>query len=218
MSTAIIGVGNIGKAVATHLVAGGEDVIVAASTQANAEKLADELGGSASAATVTDAVERADTVILAVWHDPMKELVQQLGSALDGKIVVDPSNPIAASEDGQYARTLPDDVSAASIIADLLHPGAHLVKAFGTLGADALASNANRSPDRAVLFYASDGETADRVVERLISTAGFDPVKVGGLDQATRLEMFGDLHQYGALNGEVLNAERARAAVKRAPA
>jgi len=213
MSTAIIGVGNIGKALATHLVAAGEDVILAASTHAKAENLADELGGSTSAATVADAIEQADSVIFAVWLDVMKELIRQHGSALDGKVAIDPSNPIAAGADGQYSRTLPDDVSAASTIAELLPRGARLVKAFGTLGADALADNANRSPDRAVLFYATDDETADGVVQRLISAAGFEPVKVGGLDSAVRIEMFGDLHQFGGLNGELLNAEQARAAV-----
>jgi predicted dinucleotide-binding enzyme len=213
MPTAIIGVGSIGKAVASELVAGGEKVVLAANTQAKADALAGELGSSASAATVTGAVEQADTVIFAVWPDAMKELVQQLGSALEGKVVIDPSNPIAVSADGQYSRTLPDDVTAVSVIAAMLPPGAHLAKAFGTLSADALASSANRTPDRVALIYLTDDEAADAVVQRLISAAGFDPVTAGGLDQAGRVEMFGDLHQFGGLNGALLTLEEARAAI-----
>jgi predicted dinucleotide-binding enzyme len=103
--------------------------------------------------------------------------------------------------------------SAASVIAGLLPGDAPLVKAFGTLGAAALASSANRRPRRAVLFYATDDEAAAATVERLITTAGFDAVKAGGLSDATRIEVSGDLHQHGGLNGNVVDADEARAAV-----
>jgi 8-hydroxy-5-deazaflavin:NADPH oxidoreductase len=58
MSTAIIGVGNIGKAVATHLTDGGEPVVLAAGTPGEAEQLARDLGPSASAAGVADAIDQ----------------------------------------------------------------------------------------------------------------------------------------------------------------
>jgi 8-hydroxy-5-deazaflavin:NADPH oxidoreductase len=67
--------------------------------------------------------------------------------------------------------------------------------AFGTLPADLLESSSNQSPKRAVLFYATDDDRAGREVERLIRTAGFEPVKAGGLGQSTRLEVGGDLHE-----------------------
>ena len=73
MSTAIIGVGNIGKAVATHLAAGGETVVLAAGTPAQAGQLARDLGPSASAAGVADAIDRADAVIFAVWLNVLEE-------------------------------------------------------------------------------------------------------------------------------------------------
>jgi 8-hydroxy-5-deazaflavin:NADPH oxidoreductase len=211
MSTAIIGVGNIGGAVATHLTAGGETVVLAAQTTASAEQLARKLRDKASAAGVEDAIEQAEAVIFAVWFDATKELVRQYASALDGKVVVDPSNPVAPDDNGGFSRTLPDGVSAGSVIAQLLPPGAHFVKAFGTLAAGSLVTGANRSPERAVLFYATDDDRAASVVERLISAAGFDPVKVGGVDQAIRIEMFGDLHDFGGLNGRMVTVEEARA-------
>jgi 8-hydroxy-5-deazaflavin:NADPH oxidoreductase len=132
---------------------------------------------------------------------------------LRGKIVVDPSNPIRPDGNGGLARTLADGQSAASVIAGLLPADAHLVKAFGSLGAEALASGANRKPRRAVLFYATDDERAAATIERLIATAGFDAVRAGGLGDAIRIEVFGDLHQFGGLNGNVVEAEEARAAV-----
>jgi predicted dinucleotide-binding enzyme len=45
------------------------------------------------------------------------------------------------------------------------------------------------------LFYATDDEGAAASAERLITTAGFDAVMAGGLSDATRIEVAGDLHQ-----------------------
>ena len=64
---------------------------------------------------------------------------------------------------------------------------------------------------RSTLFYATDDDTAASTVERLISAAGFDPVKAGGVREAIRIEMFGDLHQFGGLNGRLVTAEEAQA-------
>jgi hypothetical protein len=129
-------------------------------------------------------------------------------------VVVDPSNPIGVDENGAVIRTLPEDQSAGSLVAAMLPTGAHYVKAFGTLGADSLASAANREPRRAVLFYATDDEAAAAAIERLISAAGFEPLKVGGVAEAGRIEVpGGDLHQNGGLNGQLLDLDQARAAV-----
>jgi 8-hydroxy-5-deazaflavin:NADPH oxidoreductase len=217
MSTAIIGVGNIGKAVATHLTDGGETVVLAASTPSQAEQLARELGTSAYAADVADAIDGADAVIFAVWLDVLEGLVRQNATRLSGKVVIDPSNPIAPDGKGGFKRTLPDGVSAGSVIAGLLPSGAHFVKAFGTVGAEKLANAANRSPERAVLFYATDDDVAASTAERLIAAAGFAPVKAGGLDQAIRIEMFGDLHDFGGLNGKLLTVAEAGALLAGAP-
>jgi predicted dinucleotide-binding enzyme len=213
MSTAIIGTGNIGSAIARHLVAGGESVVVAARDESRANALADELGPNARAASVENAIAGADTVVLALWLDNMREVIPQQAHLLDGRVVVDPSNPIAFDANGQINRTLPDDQSAGSIVSALLPAGAHYVKAFGTLAAEALAGSANREP-RAALFYATDDDTAATTVERLIRTAGFDPLKVGGVAAAGRIEApGGDLHQFG-FNGDIIDLEQARAALE----
>jgi len=213
MATAIIGVGQIGSAVARNLVQGGEDVVLAAKEDEHAAKLASELGDHASSASVGDAIAEADAVVLAIWLHQIKELVPSYADALTGKVVIDPSNPIGF-ENGQVSRTLPEDQSSASVVASLLPAGAHYVKAFGTLGAASLASAANRSPRRAVLFYATDDDVAAGSVEELIAAAGFDPVRAGGLGDAQRLEVpGGDLHEQGGLGGKLLDVDEARAAI-----
>jgi predicted dinucleotide-binding enzyme len=213
MATAIIGTGNIGGALARHLVRGGEPVVLAAKDKANAAALAQELGELARAASVEGAIAEADAIVFAVWLDTTKELIATHARLLENKIVIDPSNPLGFDESGQMIRTLPEGQSAGSVIAALLPAGAHYVQAFGTLGADALASAAHREPQSAVLFYATDDDAAATTIEGLIYAAGFDPLKAGGVADAGRIEMpGGDLHQAG-LNGALLNLDEARAAV-----
>jgi predicted dinucleotide-binding enzyme len=66
--------------------------------------------------------------------------------------------------------------------------------AFGSMSADLFKSSSNRSPEPAVLFYVTDDDRASEEVERLIRTAGFEPMRVGGIEQSSRLEVGGDLH------------------------
>jgi 8-hydroxy-5-deazaflavin:NADPH oxidoreductase len=218
MTTAIIGVGKIGGAVARHLVGGGESVVLAAKEKSDAEALAGELGQLARAASVEDAIADGDAVVFAVWLDTMRELIPRHARLLEGKVVVDPSNPIGFDENGHSFRTLPEAQSAGSVVAALLPASAHYVKAFGTLVGDALATGARREPRRAVLFYATDDDIAATMVERLIRDAGFDPMKAGGAADAGRIEVpGGDLYQLGR-NGQLADLDQARAMLGEVPA
>jgi len=78
------------------------------------------------------------------------------GKTMVGKVVADPSNPVAPNGKGGFDKIIPVDQSSGEIVAGLLPPGAALVKAFGVVAADSLGSGANRKPERAVLFYATD--------------------------------------------------------------
>src|SRR5437868_3255244 len=100
MTTAIIGIGNIGGPLARHLARGGERVVLAAKDEANAAALAQELGELARAASVEEALAAADAVVFAVWLDTIKELISKHTDLLAGKVVVDPSNPIGFDENG----------------------------------------------------------------------------------------------------------------------
>ena len=213
LTTALIGVGNTGSALARHLVAGDEPVVLAAKDESHAEALAQQLAPLARASSVAYAIASAKVVVFAVWLDTITELIAKDGGLLDGKVIVDPSNPLGFNATGQMFRTLPDDQSAGSIGASLLPAGAHYVKALGTLSAETLAGNADRTPHRAVLFHATDDDEAAATAERLIRAAGFDPFKVGSVAAALRIEMpGGDLHQYG-MNDELLDLDEARTAI-----
>jgi len=206
LTTAIIGVGNLGGTVARHLVEGKERVVLAAQDKTHAETLAEELGPNASAAPVEDAIAGADVVVLATWLAQTKEYVPALASLLEDQVVVDPSNPIG-SENGQMFRTLPEGESSGSVVAGLLPASAHYVKAFGTLGADQLATGSDSEP-RIVLFYATDDEVAEATAQRLIRAAGFEPLKVGGVSDAGRIE-----GPDGEFQGRILDLDEAQAAI-----
>jgi len=211
MTTAIIGVGTIGTIVARNLVQGGERVILANRDKSKADKLAAELGDLATSAEVADAIAQSDVVVLALYLDVMRFFIPEFGEKLVGKIVVDPSNPVGPDGKGGIKRTLPADQSSGQVVAHMLPNGAKFVKAFGTLSAESLVSASRRVPERAVLFYATDDAGAGEAVARLITAAGFDPVKVGGVDQSIRIEVGGDLAQFGGLKGKLLTVAEAEA-------
>ena len=192
MTTAIIGAGRIGSALAAILVRGGEDVVLASRSPGHAQAVAGQAG--ARAATVEDAIAAADVVILAVWFDVARELLARYGSTLRGKIIVDPSSPVAPDSDGGFTKILPEGESAGQVLAALAPPGARFVKAFGTQSADTLAGSSGRQP-RAAQFYATDDQAAGAAVADLIRAAGYVPVLVGGIGQSIRIEAFGDLHE-----------------------
>jgi predicted dinucleotide-binding enzyme len=122
--------------------------------------------------------------------------MDEIADALTSEVVVVPSNPLFSTDaHGKVARVLPDGQSSGEVVAGWLPAGTRLAMAFGTLSADRLESARHRSPDAAVLFYATDDDHAGKEVERLIRTAGFDPAKAGGLEQSSRLEVGGDLHE-----------------------
>jgi 8-hydroxy-5-deazaflavin:NADPH oxidoreductase len=79
-------------------------------------------------------------------------------------------------------------------VAGWLPTGARFALAFGTMSGELFGSSSHRLPEPAVLFYATNDDRAGEEVERLIRTAGFEPAKVGGIEQSGRLEVGGDLH------------------------
>jgi len=195
MATAIIGTGGLGSAVAHVLAAGGEALHLSSADTESARKLASSIGGSVVAANDNrDALQGAEAVILALRFSDLKSVIEEVADVLDDKIVVVPSNPVTLDPRGKVVRVLPEGQSSGEVVAGWLPAGAPLAMAFGSMSAGLFESSSNRSPEPAVLFYVTDDDRAGRGVERLIRSAGFDPVKVGGVDQSTRLEVGGDLH------------------------
>ncbi len=210
-TVAIIGIGNIGSRLAANFAVGGQDFLLAGRDLEAARELAAGLGGHAEAVSVDEAVDRAGVLVIAVWLDAFRQLIAQYGERLAGKVIVDPANPVGPDDAGGYRKVIGEQESSGQILAGLLPAGARLVKAFGTLSAGSLSAAARQQPDRAVQFYAADDAAAGDLVAGLIRAGGYEPVRVGGLDQSIRIEMFGDLHEYGALGRVVTKTEALKA-------
>ncbi|MBL0744694.1 NADPH-dependent F420 reductase [Chryseolinea lacunae] len=203
---AVIGLGNIGKVVASNLAKGKREVIVASHRREDAEAIAKELGSLVRATDVASAIQEADIVVMAVWFSTIQELFAQYATELQGKIVVDPSNPIAPDGNGGFKKIIGAQESAGQILAGLLPKGTKLVKALGSLGAASLSAAAHKRPAN-VLFYATDHSDVSATIEELVVDSGFEPVRLGGIDQSIRMEVFGELHEFGALGKPVTKAE-----------
>jgi predicted dinucleotide-binding enzyme len=194
MTTAIIGTGGLGSVIARQLASGGETLRLSSADKESARTLAARIGRAAVvAADNRDALQGASAVILALRFTVLKSVIDEIAGPLTGKLVVVPSNPVTADAHGNVSRVLPKGQSSGKVVAGWLPAGARLAMAFGTMSAGLFESAGNRSPEPAVLFYASD-DRAGEEVERLIRTAGFEPVKAGGIGQSGRLEVGGDLH------------------------
>jgi len=204
---AVIGLGSIGTVVATNLVKGHRSIIVADRTIEKANVLAQKLGNLAQPTSISAAIKEADIVVLAVWFNAIKELFNTYATELQGKIIVDPSNPIAPDEKGGFKKIIDKDQSSGQILSSLLPKNAKLAKALGTLGAASLANAAFQQPEKAVEFYATDDKSINTEIEELIRDSGFEPVSIGNLDQSIRIEVFGDLHEFGALGKAVTRLE-----------
>jgi 8-hydroxy-5-deazaflavin:NADPH oxidoreductase len=195
MTTAVIGTGTLGSVIARLLASGGETLRLSSADNRSARTLAADIGPAAVVAGENrDALQGADAVVLALRFTALKGVIDEIAHRLTDELLVIPSNPLAVDARGHVSRLLPDGQSSGEVLAGWLPAGARLAMAFGTLSADILTSSSGRSPERAVLFYVTDDDRAGEGVERLIRTAGFEPVKAGGLKQTGRLEVGGDLH------------------------
>ena len=179
MKVAIIGAGNVGKALGTSITRAGHDVTFAAKNPDNAVTAAREIGAS-SARTNTDAVRDADVVILAIPYLGASEAVAaEIRDAVAGKAVIDVTNPMRLD----YSGPAISDGSAAEEFQKLL-PDSSVVKAFNTIFA---ANQAN--PTREIDGYvAADDEKAKQTVISLVDSMGFTALDVGPLSSARFLE------------------------------
>ena len=178
MQIAIIGAGNVGRALATSLTRAGHDVTVSAVHPEHARETAAESGATA-AANNQEAVSGADLVVLAVPASAFDTLAGELGSQIAGKVVVDVSNRPTPNADGP----------ATSIAEELQTklPAAKVIKAFNTAFASRQAQPqvAGIAPDG---FVAGDDDTAKQTVLDVVESLGFRPVDAGSLAAARTLE------------------------------
>jgi predicted dinucleotide-binding enzyme len=207
-STAIIGTGGLGSIIARTLASGGEILRLSSADAESARALATEIGQAAVVGVDNrDALQGVDSVVLALRFGVLKSVIDEIADPLRDKLVVVPSNPVGLDAQGNVIRLLPEGQASGEVVAAWLPAGARLAMAFGTMSGELLESSSSRSPERATLFYVTDDDRAGEEVERLIRTAGFEPVKAGGIEQSSRLEVGGDLH------GLVVGAAEARSVI-----
>ena len=149
MTTAIIGTGGIGSAIARRLASGGETLRLSGADKESARTLAAQIGRAAVAAAGNrDALHGAGAVVLALRFTVLQGVIDQIAGQLAGKVVVVPSNPLTTDAHGNVSRVLPEGQSSGEVVAGWLPAGARLAMAFGTLSAALFESAANRSPSR----------------------------------------------------------------------
>jgi len=161
----------------------------------SARKLAAAFGGATVVALDNrSALQEADAVVLALRSSVLKDVIDEIVDALGDTFLVVPSNPVELDPQGKVVRLLPEGQSSGQVVAGWLPIGTRFAIAFGTMSGDLFESSSHRSPKPAVLFYASADEHGSDEVEHLIRTAGFEPMRIGGVEQSSRLEVGGDLH------------------------
>jgi predicted dinucleotide-binding enzyme len=186
----IIGAGNMGRGIGTRAVAGGHEVEIVDRDPGDGQKLAEELGGSATALETT-APLGGEIVVFAVYYPGIKDAVRQYGDRIAGKVVVDITNPVD-TETWDRLATQPGS-SSAEEVQQLVPQGTPVVKAFNTTFAATLAEG--RVGDQPLdVFIAGDDEAARRKVSQLVSDGGLRPIDAGPLRRAQQLEQLGFLH------------------------
>jgi 8-hydroxy-5-deazaflavin:NADPH oxidoreductase len=195
-SISIIGLGNMASALADRALAGGNAVEIIGRDPAKAKELAAALGG----ATVgtAGAAPAGDIVILAVPYASAAAVVSEYGDALNGKVVIDITNPVTPDFKGFVT---PEGSSGAQEIAKAAPAGAHVVKAFNTLFSNVLkvGSAEGRPLD---VFIAGDDAQAKAHVSKFIESLGLRPMDAGQLPMARALENAG-LLQLGLMTHSV---------------
>lgn len=183
---AIIGTGNVAQALGPEFAALGHTIVFGSRSpeRSDVQALVSRSGADASAVTPAAAAAAGDIIVLAVPGMAVADIVRSLGP-LDGKIIIDPTNPLTRDQQGRFALGI-KDTSNAEIIQQLA-PAARVVKAFNTLSwremMDPAASGGPIS-----IPIAGDNAEANAAVAELVAGMDLEPIDVGPLANAHYLE------------------------------
>ncbi|VFR32022.1 NADP oxidoreductase, coenzyme F420-dependent [plant metagenome] len=206
MNIGILNTGNIGSRLARAWAAAGHQLVLAKDgADRKIVPLLGELGDRAEPGTLRQAAEFADAALFSVYWPRVDAVIDAVGDALDGKVVIETMNPLGVT--GEFVHfhdhAFMRDSSTAEYLQKRL-PQARVVKAFSLLAAPVLEAAAwSTSSVKPNVFYATDDPDAGQVVRQLIKDAGFVPVNAGPLKAARQLEQLGVLlhniadHEYG---------------------
>jgi predicted dinucleotide-binding enzyme len=167
----------VGRELAKAGVRAGHPVTITATNTEEAGHVAAEVG-AAAARSNAEAVAGADIVVLAVPFDAVQDIVAEVGSGLDGKILVDVTN--------RFRPEQLDGTSNAELIQGMA-PNAKVVKAFNTIFA---SHQADPVVDGTQLdgFVAGDDAAAKQQIMELVASLDFRPIDAGPLAMARALE------------------------------
>jgi predicted dinucleotide-binding enzyme len=188
MNITIIGTGNMARGIATRALAGGHTVTLLGREPGKAEALAGELSGDVRTGTVGDPLD-GDVIVLAVWYQALDAVLASYGDQLDGKVLVDITNPV----DPQTFQPLTVEAGSAAQELARKAPAAKVVKAFNTTFAGTLVQGQVGGQPLNVLV-ASDDDDAKNAVRKLAEDGGLRAIDAGPLAHAHQLEALGYLH------------------------
>jgi 8-hydroxy-5-deazaflavin:NADPH oxidoreductase len=167
----IIGTGNMANAIGGLLAEGGSSVSYLSHDQVGSAPL------------------EGDVVVLAVPHPAVDGILDAYGDQLDGKTIVDITNPL--NFETFDSLVVPAGSSKAAEIQAKV-PGSHVLKAFNTTFAGTLATKQVGGLPTTVLI-AGDDATAKAVLAGAVEAGGVKVIDAGGLSRAHELEAIGFL-------------------------
>ncbi len=181
---AIIGTGNVAKALGPEFAAQGYTIIYGSRNPGGlkAQDLVKISGDGASAVSQQDAVIVADIVVLAVPGMLVAEITKGLGD-LSGKIIIDPTNPFERTS----LKLRHGVASSNAQIIQELAPDADVVKAFNTLNWRTMIDPDNAGGPVSIPL-AGDSSSAKKVVAELVEGMGLEAIDVGGVENAHWVE------------------------------
>lgn len=185
MKIAFLGYGNVGAPLADHLQRLGHEVTLAAADPGSESvRRARARNGALGVAAPRDALAGAEAVFLATPFQANQQVLPPLAAELAGKVLVDCTNPV-----GQGLRHGLESRESGSQAVQRLVPEARVVKAFSIYGFENLEDNTYPGYGaKPLMMFCGDEPAAKKTVGELIAQLGWDPLDVGGLDQALHLE------------------------------
>ncbi|HSD61109.1 MAG TPA: NAD(P)-binding domain-containing protein [Burkholderiales bacterium] len=204
----IIGTGKIGGTLAELWATAGYQVLISSRHPEQLQELAKRLGPKVRAGTTQEAAAFGDVVLISVPYGALPQVGRDYAQELKGKVVLDTGNPYPHRDGAmaEEARTKGTGVASAEFL-----PGMRLVRAFNSIPAASLRSEAHRSGERVAIPLASDDPEAVKIAARLVQDAGFEPVIVGPLSRAKEFDVG------AAVYGRALTARELRQGLGLAP-
>jgi 8-hydroxy-5-deazaflavin:NADPH oxidoreductase len=183
----VVGSGNIGGTIGGLWVKSGHPVLFSSRHPEELKDLVASLGELAQAGPVEQAIAFGDVVFIAVPYKALPQLGKDYGDALKGKIVLDACNSTVARDGGE----LTDEVNknGIGVTSQKYLSGTRLVRAFNSMSYKNFEREANRPDPKLAIPIAGDDAEAVKVASGLVRDAGFDPVVVGKLADASRFQM-----------------------------